>query len=135
VTDRHALEILRRERSIVGRRYRVSINSSASARLSPPSLQWVQIHYHQINRRDAMLCRLFLSAVFFRRKSSPLVHFRMQRFHSSAEHFRPARKIETSRTLTPASRSSFAVPPVERISISAAASASQIPRFLFCQTR
>ena len=80
-----------------------------------------------------MLLRLFLILAMVPPVQQPAMHFRVQRFHAPAEHFRPAREFRHISYGTPASRSNFAVPPVERISIFRAASFlanSTIPSFI-----
>ena len=53
----------------------------------------IEIHDHQIDRRDAVLLRLLLILGMIAPIQQPAVHFRMQSFHAPAQHFRPAREF------------------------------------------
>ena len=50
----------------------------------------IEIHDHQVDRRDAVLLRLFLILGVMAPVQQPAMHFWVQRFHAAAEHFRPA---------------------------------------------
>ncbi len=63
----------------------------AGARSS--GFEGIQIHHHQINRRDAVLLHGLLIARFAAAIQDSAVHLGMQRLHAPAEHFRPPGKF------------------------------------------
>ena len=71
-----------------------SISSSAGRyALRRRGFKGIEIHDHQIDRSDAVLLRLLLILGVIAAVQQPAVHFRMQRFHAPAQHFRPAREL------------------------------------------
>ena len=56
-------------------------------------LKRIQIHDHQIDRRDAVLRRLLAVFRFSAAEQNAAVHFRVQRLHAPAQHFRPAGQV------------------------------------------
>src|SRR6266481_1943807 len=112
------------ERSIVGPPISMfSINSSA---VSPAFAAVASNGYRFTTTKSigAMPCSAacFRSSAFLRRKRIPPCTFGCRVFTRPPSISGQPVKSETSRTLTPASRSNFAVPPVERISIFSTAS-------------
>ena len=107
------------ERNIVGPPMSMfSISSSAvKSALRCGRFKRIKIHYDEIDRRDAMFLRLRLVFLVLAAIEQTAVHLRMERFHPSAKHFRPAGKVRNIFHRDFASRSSFDVPPVDKISI------------------
>src|SRR6184192_2165946 len=65
----------------------------SQSRLSGCRLERVKVHYHKIDRSDAVFLRLLLILRMFPPKEQAAVHLWMQRFHASAKHFGPAGEV------------------------------------------
>ena len=88
----HALEILRRR---AHHRRPADINVldqffRGNAGLRRRRGKWIEIHDHQVDRDDRMFGGLLAVLGLAALEKNSAVHFRMQRLHAPAQHFRPS---------------------------------------------
>ncbi len=86
-------------------------------------LKRVEIHHHHVDGLDAMSGHSRLVLRVPANVEQPAVHARVQRLHAPVQHLRKSRQLADVLDRKPASRSAFAVPPVETSSTPKPASA------------
>jgi len=119
---------------VPGRRCRCSPRRSQIRAARHRGLERVEIHHHQIDAGDPVIAHRLLVAGVVRRARMPMGS-RVQGLHAAVmSSGKPVWSL-TSTTVSPASRSGLAEPPVDRISIPCAASACPARPGLPCRRR
>jgi len=132
--DRYILKILAAERIIDGPPMSMfSMISRSGRRAWRRSFEGVEVHDNHVDGHDAVfLDRTDVGGVFAPMEDAPVDHG-VERLDAAVEHFREAREFGDILTAMPASRRSFAVPPVETSSTSMAQGAWRTRRGQFCR--